>query len=363
MKLLFLTNVPSPYRVDFFNELGKYCDLTVLFEKKTSTERDESWKQYKFNTFYGVFLKGKSIAVDKAFCPEVIKYVKDKSFDHIICTTFTDPTGMYAIQYMKRHHISYYLECDGGFAKNGKGVKEKIKKFFISGAKAYFSTGYFCDEYYIQYGADSTKIIRYPFTSIHNADIRETPVYYEEKKCLREKLDIYERYMILTVGQFIYRKGFDNLLKAMKNFSDEIGVYFVGGLPTEEYLQLQREYNLKNAHFIGFKSKEELSEYYKAADLFVLPTREDIWGLVINEAMAHGLPIITTDHCVAGCELVKDNGILLPIDDVDALATNIKMLLENDALRKDMSKKSIEIIKKHTIEAMARVHVNILSKM
>ena len=63
MKLLFLSNVPSPYRVDFFNELGKYCDLTVLFEKTTSDERDESWKKYQFNTFRGIFLRGKTISV------------------------------------------------------------------------------------------------------------------------------------------------------------------------------------------------------------------------------------------------------------------------------------------------------------
>jgi hypothetical protein len=46
MKLLFITNVPSPYRVNFFNELGKLCGLTVLFQKKTSDTRDKSWLNY-----------------------------------------------------------------------------------------------------------------------------------------------------------------------------------------------------------------------------------------------------------------------------------------------------------------------------
>jgi len=56
MKILWLTNVPSPYRVDFFNELGKKCELTVLFEKRTSDERDRSWENYEFLNFTGVFL-------------------------------------------------------------------------------------------------------------------------------------------------------------------------------------------------------------------------------------------------------------------------------------------------------------------
>lgn len=45
MKVLFMANIPSPYRVDFFNELGKYCDLTVTFEGRTATDRDENGGQ------------------------------------------------------------------------------------------------------------------------------------------------------------------------------------------------------------------------------------------------------------------------------------------------------------------------------
>ena len=56
MKILVLTNIPSPYRVDFFNEWGKYCDLTVAFEKEASDERDNSWKKYQFTHFKGVLL-------------------------------------------------------------------------------------------------------------------------------------------------------------------------------------------------------------------------------------------------------------------------------------------------------------------
>ena len=77
MKVLFITNVPSPYRVDFFNELGKFCDLTVTFEKRTSDERDKSWLQYKFENFKGIFLKGISLNTDTAFCFGLKKIIKN----------------------------------------------------------------------------------------------------------------------------------------------------------------------------------------------------------------------------------------------------------------------------------------------
>lgn len=363
MKVLFLTNVPSPYRVDFFNELGKLCELTVLFEKTTSDERDKSWKNYSFENFEGIFLKGKSIKTDSAVSFEVKKYLKKGKYDKIICTNFSTPTGMIAIDYMKRHRINYYLESDGGFAKNGKGIKEKIKKYFIKGATGYFATAEEHDRYYIQYGATPEKLLRYPFSSLKENDIEKYPVSSEEKIKLRKKLNIKEERVVLAVGQFIKRKGFDILIEAVKQLDKSIGIYIVGGVPTAEYIELKEKYNLTNVNFVGFKSKSELKEYYMAADVFVHPTREDIWGLVINEAMANSLAVITTEKCIAGLQLVEngENGYIVPVENDKALAEKINKVLDEDTFE-SMGKKNLEKIRMYTIEEMARCHISIFNK-
>ena len=59
------------------------------------------------------------------------KYLKDKSFDVVVCSNFSSPTGMSAIRYMRRKKIKYLIESDGGFAGTGKGLKEKIKRMII----------------------------------------------------------------------------------------------------------------------------------------------------------------------------------------------------------------------------------------
>lgn len=363
-RILFITNVPSPYRVDFFNELGKYCDLTVIFEKSTSDERNSSWKKYKFITFEGIILKGRSVRTDAAFCPEILKHIKNKKFDHIICTTFTDLSGMLAIQYMKMHHMSYYLECDGGFAKNGVGIKEKVKRYFISGAKGYFSTGEFCDLYYLNYGATKDKLIRYPFTSLYEKEILDDVVCNSEKYGIRNELNIYENKMIVAVGQFIPRKGFDILISAMRDIPSDVGVYFIGGKPTEKYLRKKEELRLSNIHFVGFKSKSDLAQYYRAADLFVLPTREDIWGLVIQEAMAYGLPVISTEKCAAAHELVENgkNGYIVPVGNTQILAEKILDILNNEDKQKQFSIESLKKIQKYTLEEMAKNHLRNLGE-
>lgn len=357
MKILWLTDIPSPYRVDFFNELGKHCQLTVLFERKSSVQRNDLWKNYKFINFEGVFLKGIHISKNKVLCLEALKYLKHNRYDYIVFANMSSATGMISIEWCQLKKISYIIEGDGAFAKNGNGIKERLKKHFISKGSMFFSTCEEHDQYYTHYGADSEKIIRYPFSSLKKSDILDAPVSADEKKTLRNKLNIKNEKMILAVGQFIYRKGFDLLLAAATHISSDIGIYIVGDNPTEEYVSFVKSNNLFNVYFVGFKSKSELKEYYKAADLFVLPTREDIWGLVINEAMAYGLPVITSDRCNAGLELVQDgvNGYIIPVDSIDALEDSINSALAQSA---NMGKASLDRIAYYTIENMANIHIS-----
>lgn len=364
MKILWLTNVPSPYRVDFFNELGKSCDLMVLFEKKTSDERDKSWQIYQFLNFTGVFLNGKSVNTDTAFCPDVVKYIKKIKFDHIVVTNISSPTGMLAIQYMKIHRIPYWIEGDGGFAKSGNGVKEQIKHHFISGAKGYFSTSKVHDEYYLTYGAKPDRIYRYPFTSISKEYILQAKTFSsDEKVILRRNLGMTEKSIILSVGRFSYQegygKGYDILMRLAEKLGADYGFYLVGDEPTEEFKRWKEEKRLDNIHFVGFKVSVELTRYYAAADVFALLSRGEAWGLVINEAMAHGLPIVASDKCVAATELIENgiNGYILPLEDEKEIAEKFRLCIEN---RDSYGIASLKAIEKYTTEAMARKHAEIL---
>ena len=365
MKVLFTTNIPSPYRIDFFNELSRYCDLTVLCERNYANDRNDEWlksKEIKFNMKY---LKGIKVGNETAFCPEIVKYLKKAKYDIIIVGGYSTPTGMLAIQYLKLHKMNFILNCDGGIIKNDSKMKYKIKKYFISSAKGWLSTGKETTKYLEYYGANKKFIYNYPFSSIKEEDILDVFEIEKEKKFFKQELEIGEERSIVTVGQFIHRKGFDVLIKASQYIPKEIGIYIIGGEATEEYIELKEKMQAKNVHFIDFKQKEELAKYYKASDLFVLPTREDIWGLVINEAMAHGLPVITTDKCVAGLELIEDgkNGDIVPVDQERELAEKIVNILNNKFDMTIMSKNNITKIRQYTIEEMAKRHKEIFNEI
>lgn len=359
MKILYLTNIPSPYRVAFFNELGKRCDLTVIFEKNSSTERDDSWKEYSFDYFTGIILKGVSIRTDAALCPGVVRYLKKGKYDHIVVTNLSSPTGLMAIAWLKMSHIPYCIEGDGAFASKGKGLKERIKKWGISSAVTCFSTSKAHDEYYMTYGAKPAAIVRYPFTSLYAKDVLTQPLSTTQKEDAKRKLQIREKKMILSVGAYIHRKGYDLLMQAMSDLPVEWGVYLVGGEPTEEYLELKGSLGLEQIHFVPFQTGDALKSYFEAADAFVLPTREDIWGLVINEALANGLPVITTDKCIAGIELVRDNynGFIVKHDDVQDLRDGIIRLMNAEEHWEEYGNHALEVMRGYTIEKMVEAHI------
>lgn len=357
MKVLVISNIPSPYRVDFFNELGKYIDLTVLFEAKRAKGINFNWNDDICN-FNAVFLNDGDISENK-FDFSILKYIKKNKYDCIIATNYAYKTELLAIIKMICFRIPFCLEIDGGLInENENFLKRFFKRFIIKHAKFYLSPSSHSDEFLNYYGADLKKIYRYPFSSLRKADIIDKPVDMTTKIALRHKLGIKEEKVVISVGRFIPIKGFDILIKASAKFDRNVGVYIIGGVPTDEYIELVKSLSVSNIHFIDFLSKEELDEYYMASDLFVLPSRGDVWGLVINEAMSKGLPIITTYSCVAGKELVKngENGFLVSPNSPNELFDKMSTALTSGA--EFMNKKSLEVIRSYTIENMVKLHLD-----
>ncbi len=360
-RVLFLTNFASPYRVHFFDELGKYMDVTVLYSDRVEnvTHRNAQWFEEGKGGFHPVQLKQTMAIRDEFLCLEVLSWLK-KKYDAIIIGGYSSPTAILAMLYLRLRGIPFYMEVDGGLIRQEGKLKYQIKRTLVSLANRHLSTGRWTTKYLVHYGAREDHVYHYPFSSLYEKDILTDVIPQEQKRELRAQLGIEEAHMVLAIGQFIHRKGFDVLMHAARSLDKNTGIYIVGGEATQEYLQLREELGVQNVHFLGFQKKDRLTEFYRAADLFVLPTREDIWGLVINEAMAYGLPTITTDRCVAGLELIRDgiNGYIVPVEEPGVLAEKITAVLESDMAQ--MGRAALEAIRPYTLENMAKTHAEIL---
>jgi glycosyltransferase involved in cell wall biosynthesis len=146
-----------------------------------------------------------------------------------------------------------------------------------------------------------------------------------------------EHTRVLFVGQLAIRKGVHTLLLANRIVQArgraQYTIEIIGPSVDPEYRAWLVKHADSNVEFRGKIPKPELREIYAAADVFVLPTLSDAFGMVVTEAQAAGLPVIVTDHCGAP---VDDgwSGLVVPAGDPEALADALEKLVLDEAQRK-----------------------------
>lgn len=354
MKILIFSNLPSPYFVEYLNELGKHADVLAVFERRKASNRDKSWESVNAINFQYCYLKGIKFGTEASLSFSAKKYIKNNRDRIIIFANPTTPTGILGIRYCIKHKIPYCLQSEGGFAKVDNSFKTKLKKYLFKDASLFLTGMKPETDYFSAYGAPIEKIKQYPFASLSDKDLVNEPISLEDKKAFKKELNICFNKMILYVGSMIQRKGVDVLLKAFKDMPNDTCLFCVGGLPSKIHEDIITTENIKNVFFIEHSNLETLKKYYKVADVFVLPTRYDTWGLVINEAMSYGLPVITTKNCVAGLQLIEDgkNGYLVDSESTEQLKTAMRDLISKSDLL-EMGNRNIKKIKNHTYEKMA----------
>lgn len=192
---------------------------------------------------------------------------------------------------------------------------------------------------------------------------KEAQIFYgaDERKCQISFLAVdVEKYIqeprgkglgkILCVGSLIERKGVDLLLHALTNVESNYELYLAGGGDEKENLAgLAMELKIENkVHFLGQLSREELLKQYADSDLFVLPTREDCFALVILEAMCSQLPIVCSKYADGAYDLIEEggNGFIVDPYDEKAFAEKIERVLKDEGLRETMRSHSKEILEK-----------------
>ncbi len=362
MKVLYITTIPSPYRIDFFNLLSKRCDLTVAFEMKQAKNRDPSWKGEELQ-FDSIFLKPILTMKETALCRGVCALIDKFSDGIVVIDGYSTPTGMMAIAYLRLKRIKFVISCDGGFIKQDNILKYLFKKNIIGSADYWLSAGNVSVSYLCHYGAMRNNIGVYHFSSMKDDEILHA-CDHSEKRRMRELYGIHEKKVILYVGSFIERKGVDVLLSATGELEDTVLV-LVGGDSLEQYRDCMDKSRKCRILTLGFKQKNEMKEIFRLSDILVLPTREDIWGLVINEAMSYGVPVVTTRMCNAGLELIEDGktGYIVSCDDIHDLSVGIEAAFLNMVDKKEVQDKIFLKIKDYSIDRMVDDHMTFFERI
>lgn len=246
-----------------------------------------------------------------------------------------------------------------------KGKKLLILKRILLGKFLFRFIDYFLyvgkqnKEFYLYYGVSENKLIFTPHAVDNDRFRAEYEKYKDKKPELRKELGLpIDKKIILMTGKYIEVKRPLDLLKAYNLLNDErTALVFLGDgkLRKEMEHYINRE-DLKNVYFTGFKNQSEISKYYSAADIFVLPSESETWGLVVNEAMNFGLPVILSDNIGCAKDLVVEgeNGFIYETGNNTELTEKLELLLKDDSMRKNFSEISFKKISEYSFSNIVK---------
>ena len=346
-KVVLITEIVSPYRIPVFNEIAKNpeIDLKVFFLAETEPER--LWRvetekirfPYKMIPGYRIPLPGRFPVF---LNPSLGIALKEEDPEVVICGGYHHPSSLLALRYARKHRKRILLWCeshDQSIHLNAPPFSW-YRNYFIRSCNGFLVPGKKSSDFIKSFGVNGRGIWQAPnavdndFFSSKAREYRLRADEEKERRGLPSKI-------ILYVGRLVDSKGIGTLLEAFKGISNapDIGIILVGeGKDKIKYLNYCRKHRLKNVFFEGFKQQEELPLYYGIADLLVLPSYQEEWGLVLNEAAASGLPLIATNVSGGAHDLIEEekNGFLVPPGDADLLGQKILILLNHPQLKASM---------------------------
>lgn len=355
-RVAIITNIPAPYRVDFFDYLQKNYDeyeFTIIYSSKNEDNRKWDVDQEKMNR--SVFLESKTLKLKKRFdnyylhVPVGVAKILEKIKPDVVVGSEYNPTIIQALYYCQKKKIPFVSWTDGTLfsERNRNFVQKFLRRFVVSRADAYIGSSTKSKEAQIYYGADERKC----HISYLAVDVEK----YIQKPQGQGKGKI------LCVGSLIERKGVDLLLNALGKMSADFEMYFAGDGDEKESLQkLAEELGISaKIHFLGQLNRATLLKHYADSDLFVLPTREDCFALVILEAMCSELPIVCSKYADGAYDLIQEgeNGFIVDPYNADEFAEKIEAVLKDENLRNAMRIKAKEVVEKFRFSNIAKGYI------
>jgi glycosyltransferase involved in cell wall biosynthesis len=365
-RVVIITEIIAPYRIPVFNALAQHdgIDLHVIFlAENDRTQRQ--WPVYKdeIRFHYEVLPAWRRRIGRHSFLLNwgVETALRRASPDFIVCGGYNYVAAWQSMRWAQRNRVPFSLwtESTAKDFRGGYPLIEFLKTRFLRHCDAFVVPGKSSVDYLKNYGVPEEMIHTAPNAVDTQFFAQRAEAIRRDAAMHREALRLPARFF-LYAGRLVPEKGVFDLLRAYGALATEVrkdvGLVFVGdGIGRSALLQRAAATNPGSIQLVGFAQREQLAAYYALADVFVFPSHTDPWGLVVNEAMACGLPIISSG--VAGCvaDLVESgwNGRIFSAGDLGQLACAMDELARDAELRSLMGQRSKDRIQQFSPEAWA----------
>lgn len=356
-KVVVILPHPTPYRSPMLQSALDIAGfkLEVWYCEDGNPERP--WDPNAFRGNASITLPGWRYKVRGRYLrwnPSVWARLEKTKPDLVLVGGYSDPTMLLAVVWciLKRRHYGFIWESH---LLNPRpwwlvALKWVPLRLLIGRTTVNLPTGTAARECLIYYGADPSAMFYFPNTCDVDEMGRRVTVLRQRRPELVKRLGLEDRVTVLFMGRLVRAKNPETLIRAwmlVERRGVNAQLVLVGDGPLRRALEHYVVSNgLRRVIFAGFVEPTRTTEFYAAADVFVLPSTYETWGAVVTEAMAAGLPVITTRWVGSAVDLVRDgeNGYVLETVTPDTVAHAILTLIEQPSLRARMGARSRELV-------------------
>ena len=366
-RLVILTELISPYRIPLFNALAQDAgvDLHVIFLAETDPNlrqwqiyREEIRFSYQILPSWRKRLGRYNVLLNRGLS----RALATASPDVVLCGGYNYVASWQALIWAWVYKTPFCLWSESNVQdlRRGHALVEFLKSEFLRKCSGFVVPGCSALEYLRIHKVNESRIFTAPNAVDNELFSRAALAARQNELKCRQELDLPVRYFLFA-GRLVREKGGFELLSAYAKLDESIrrqcALVFVGDGPSRRQLEEQAASITPGMiRFAGFAQREQLAAYYALAETLILPTYTDTWGLVVNEAMACGLPVILSRAAGCTADLVRENwnGLLVAPRDASSLTLAMRTLAEEPNLCATMGANSAQLISHYTPKEWSR---------
>jgi glycosyltransferase involved in cell wall biosynthesis len=328
--LLWVTNLPTPYRAPLWSALGEQHNLTVAL--LADSEPNRTWRVELDRDKYSVVsLHARPLAQSgdsTIYAPSVqlMKLISGRP-RAMVLDGWESPAYLAARWWARRKGVPVIASYRSTLLTHrfSRGPVPRLRRWFFRGADAILTAGQASTEAVTSMGVSREKIVE----GFNTVDVERFAAGAAKH---RAGLPQRPGHHFIYVGQFIARKNIEALIRAfaaMRENPDTLTL--VGGGPLEHDLRLvSKQLDVQAAvHFLGHLDGDDLVAAYAAANTLVLPSTEEVWGLVVNEGLAAGLHAVVSTSCGITPSIAHMPGVIPTESTVAALEVGLRGSRQN----------------------------------
>lgn len=337
--LIFITNIPAFYKINLFNRLASKARIKVIFISRKSSMREGDFYNYNCN-FDHLYINDvdfeKRDKLKTLF--KIRKHLKELSYSRLVFPGW-EIKELFLLSILTKKDKNAAVIESSILETRLTGMVGMLKKMFLSRMAYAYPSGVLQREI-LNYCRYSGKVYLTHGVGIANQLRKPT---CSKKICEPER---FSSFKYLYVGRLAPEKNLSLLIDTFNDIGDELII--IGSGPEKEQLEKRAKNNIT---FLGYVNNSALADIYNQCNVFILPSLSEPWGLVVEEALALGLPVIVSDRVGCKDDLVNNNGLIFDANDKNSLKNAM------EKMKKDYSR-FYESANKYNMEKMYDKQIN-----